>query len=34
VPEILAAGANLIGGCCGTSPETIRRMAGLIFRRA
>ncbi|MDH4197670.1 MAG: homocysteine S-methyltransferase family protein [Candidatus Aminicenantes bacterium] len=34
VPEILAAGVNLIGGCCGTNPEIIRRMAGLIFRRA
>lgn len=34
VPEILAAGANLIGGCCGTNPETIRLMAGLVFERA
>jgi len=34
VPEILAAGVNLIGGCCGTNPETIRRIAGLVFRRA
>jgi 5-methyltetrahydrofolate--homocysteine methyltransferase len=34
VPEILAAGVNLIGGCCGTDPETIRRIAGLVFRRA
>jgi len=34
VPEILAAGVNLIGGCCGTNPEIIRRMAGLISGRA
>ena len=24
VPEIVKAGANIIGGCCGTSPEHIR----------
>ncbi len=24
VPEILTAGANLIGGCCGTTPDHIR----------
>jgi len=23
VPEIIAAGANIIGGCCGTTPEHI-----------
>jgi methionine synthase I (cobalamin-dependent) len=27
VPAILAAGANFIGGCCGTSPEFIREIA-------
>jgi 5-methyltetrahydrofolate--homocysteine methyltransferase len=26
VPKIIAAGANIIGGCCGTTPEHIRRM--------
>ena len=25
--EMVAAGANLIGGCCGTTPEHIRRLA-------
>lgn len=29
VAELLAAGANIIGGCCGTTPEHIR-----AFRRA
>jgi methionine synthase I (cobalamin-dependent) len=24
VPELVAAGANFLGGCCGTSPEFIR----------
>jgi 5-methyltetrahydrofolate--homocysteine methyltransferase len=24
VPEIVKAGANIIGGCCGTTPEHIR----------
>ena len=27
VPELLETGANLIGGCCGTTPEHIRRLA-------
>jgi len=30
IPLIIAGGANLIGGCCGTNPEYIRRMAALI----
>jgi 5-methyltetrahydrofolate--homocysteine methyltransferase len=30
VPEIIANGANLVGGCCGTNPEYIRRMAPLV----
>ena len=25
--EFLAAGASIIGGCCGTGPEHIRAMA-------
>lgn len=25
--EMVAAGANLVGGCCGTTPEHIRRLA-------
>jgi 5-methyltetrahydrofolate--homocysteine methyltransferase len=30
IPLLIAAGANLIGGCCGTTPEYIRRMAAFI----
>jgi len=26
VPAVLAAGANFIGGCCGTTPEFIREL--------
>lgn len=27
VPELIKAGANIIGGCCGTTPEHIRQIA-------
>lgn len=27
VPELIAAGANIIGGCCGTTPDHISAMA-------
>lgn len=27
VPELIAAGANIIGGCCGTTPDHIAAMA-------
>jgi 5-methyltetrahydrofolate--homocysteine methyltransferase len=30
VPQWIAAGARLIGGCCGTSPEHLRAIAGAI----
>jgi len=30
VPEMLEAGANVIGGCCGTDPGYIRKMAEFI----
>jgi 5-methyltetrahydrofolate--homocysteine methyltransferase len=30
VPQLIKAGANIIGGCCGTTPEHIRRMAKII----
>jgi len=30
IPEIIRNGANLVGGCCGTNPDYIRRMAALI----
>jgi methionine synthase I (cobalamin-dependent) len=33
VPRILEAGANIIGGCCGSGPEHIARVAALVARR-
>jgi 5-methyltetrahydrofolate--homocysteine methyltransferase len=27
VPDLIQAGANIIGGCCGTTPDHIRKMA-------
>jgi 5-methyltetrahydrofolate--homocysteine methyltransferase len=30
VPKILAAGANVIGGCCGTTPEHIRKVREIV----
>lgn len=30
VPELLKAGANFIGGCCGTSPEFIRSVRKVV----
>lgn len=30
IPQIIQNGANLIGGCCGTNPEYIKRMAEII----
>ncbi len=33
VPQILDAGANILGGCCGSGPEHIRRVAALAARR-
>ena len=30
VPGLIKAGANIIGGCCGTTPEHIREMARVI----
>jgi 5-methyltetrahydrofolate--homocysteine methyltransferase len=32
VPDLVRAGANLIGGCCGTNPAFIKAMAEFIFR--
>jgi len=32
IPKIVENGANLVGGCCGTDPEYIRRMAKIIVR--
>jgi 5-methyltetrahydrofolate--homocysteine methyltransferase len=30
VPDLIEAGANIIGGCCGTTPEHIRLIAEII----
>jgi len=32
IGECLSAGAQIVGGCCGTTPEHIRAMAGLLGR--
>jgi 5-methyltetrahydrofolate--homocysteine methyltransferase len=31
VKELIAAGANIIGGCCGTTPEHIRKIAEAVL---
>lgn len=33
VPQILDAGANIVGGCCGSGPAHIRRVAAVVARR-
>jgi 5-methyltetrahydrofolate--homocysteine methyltransferase len=33
VPDIVAGGARLIGGCCGTTPAYIRAMARAVNRK-
>jgi 5-methyltetrahydrofolate--homocysteine methyltransferase len=33
IPDLIRAGANIVGGCCGTSPAYIRAMAESISRR-
>lgn len=30
IPQIIENGANLIGGCCGTNPDYIKKMAEII----
>jgi 5-methyltetrahydrofolate--homocysteine methyltransferase len=30
VPELIRAGANVIGGCCGTTPAHIRAIASQV----
>lgn len=32
VPALLAAGANFVGGCCGTSPDFIRAVCDVVSR--
>ena len=34
VPKLLDAGASLVGGCCGTTPDHIRRAANILKARA
>jgi S-methylmethionine-dependent homocysteine/selenocysteine methylase len=31
VKEIIAAGANIVGGCCGTTPEHIRKIREAVI---
>jgi 5-methyltetrahydrofolate--homocysteine methyltransferase len=33
IPKMLEAGANVIGGCCGTTPDYIRRAAAVLRAR-
>lgn len=33
VQSLIAAGANIIGGCCGTTPEHIRMIAGEVRKQ-
>lgn len=33
VPELVAAGANIVGGCCGTTPAHIARASELVNAR-
>jgi methionine synthase I (cobalamin-dependent) len=30
LPRLVANGASAVGGCCGTNPDTIRRMAAVL----
>ena len=33
IAECIAAGATIVGGCCGTTPEHIRCIAGTICKK-
>ena len=33
IPAILDAGANVVGGCCGTGPDHIRKMSELVHKK-
>lgn len=33
IPQLLDAGANIIGGCCGSGPEHIARIAKIVAKR-
>ncbi len=30
IPQIMENGANIIGGCCGTNPDYIKKMAEIV----
>jgi 5-methyltetrahydrofolate--homocysteine methyltransferase len=30
LPNLLAAGVRVVGGCCGTTPEHIRRFRSIV----
>ncbi|MFH1645937.1 MAG: homocysteine S-methyltransferase family protein [Candidatus Omnitrophota bacterium] len=32
VPALISAGANIIGGCCGTTPEFIKRINEIVIK--
>ncbi len=32
VPALIEAGANILGGCCGSGPDHIRRLAAIVAR--
>ena len=32
VPELIKAGANIIGGCCGTTPDHIKAIGKILGR--
>jgi len=32
IPELIKAGANIIGGCCGTTPEHIKAIGKVLGR--
>ena len=33
IPQMIENGVNLIGGCCGTNPNYIQRMAEVIKKK-
>jgi 5-methyltetrahydrofolate--homocysteine methyltransferase len=33
IPELIKAGANIIGGCCGTTPEHIRQIGKVLGKK-
>lgn len=33
IPTLLDAGANIVGGCCGSGPEHIRKVAAVVAKR-